>query len=394
MKEITVLGSTGSIGKNTLEVVSQLKGQFKVVGLSAQNNIELLKKQVEKFHPKWVAIADDAKGEQFKKNFVSSPKLGSDGDKGSLEEIFIGSEAVTKLAGKKVDLIVIALVGSAGMLPTFEAIKTGNDIALANKEVLVIAGKEVMAKAKERNIKIFPLDSEHCSIFQSIDKEKKETIHKVILTASGGPFYNNDENKFSSIKAKDALIHPTLDMGAKITVDSATLMNKGFEVISAKWFFDLDWDKIDVIIHPQSVVHSLVEFVDGTTLAVLSEPDMRITIKHILTYPNRTQGQFKPIDLNEISELTFSKPDEKKFPALRLVCLAGRIGGTMPAVLNASNEVAVEAFLKDKISFPQIWQVCESVMKSHGPNLEQELQNILKADHWARIQAGSIIEKL
>lgn len=383
MKEITILGSTGSIGKNTLEVVSQLNGQFKVVGLSAQNNIELLTEQVEKFEPKWVAIADDAKGEVFKKNF-----------KGSLEEIFIGSEAVTKLAGKKVDLIVIALVGSAGMLPTFEAIKTGNDIALANKEVLVIAGKEVMAKAKERNIKIFPLDSEHCSIFQSIDKEKKETIHKVILTASGGPFYNYDENKFSSIKAKDALIHPTWDMGAKISVDSATLMNKGFEVISAKWFFDLDWDKIDVIIHPQSVVHSLVEFVDGTTLAVLSEPDMRITIKHILTYPDKTPGQFKPIDLNEISELTFSKPDEKKFPALRLACSAGRIGGTMPAVLNASNEVAVEAFLKDKISFPQIWQVCESVIKRHSPNLEQELQNILKADHWARIQAGSIIEKL
>lgn len=405
MKEITILGSTGSIGQSTLEVISGLSGQFKVVGLSVRSNTELLKKQVEKFRPKWVAIADEEKGKEFKENFVSSrsvaealarkrPKLCSGGDKGSLDEIFIGSEGVRKLAGKKVDLVVVALVGSAGMLPTLEAIKSGNDIALSNKEVLVIAGEEVMKQAKKRNVKIFPLDSEHCSIFQSIDKQKKEEIHKVILTASGGPFYNYDKDKFPSIKIKDALAHPTWKMGSKITIDSATLMNKGFEVIAAKWFFDLDWNKIDVIIHPQSIVHSLVEFVDGTIFAVLSDTDMRITIKYILTYPQRTKSEFKRINLSEISKLTFFKPDEEKFPALRLACSAGRTGGTMPAVLNASNEMAVEAFLEGKISFPQIWQICESVMDRHSPNPEQNVPNVLEADRWARIQASSIINEL
>jgi len=391
MKEITILGSTGSIGQSTLEVVSALSGQFKVIGLGVRENTELLAKQVEKFRPKCVAIADEEKGERFKKEFKGSLPASCGSKQAGLDEIFIGSEAVRKLASKKVDLVVVALVGSAGMLPTLEAIKSGNDIALSNKEVLVIAGKEVMEQAKKQNVKIFPLDSEHCSVFQSIDRQKKEEIHKIILTASGGPFYNYDENKFSSIKAKDALSHPTWKMGSKITIDSATLMNKGFEVIAAKWFFDLDWDKIDVIIHPQSIVHSLVEFVDGTTLAILSEPDMRITIKYILTYPKRTKSQFKPIDLNEISKLTFAKPDEEKFPALKLACSAGKTGGTMPAVLNASNEMAVEAFLKGKISFPQIWEVCQSVMDKHSPNLEQNMANVLEADKWARKEASSII---
>ncbi len=383
MKEIIVLGSTGSIGQSTLEVVSQLRGQFKVVGLSVRENTQLLAKQVKKFHPKWVAIADEVKGKEFRKNFH-----------GSVDGIFLGSEGVKRLAGKKADLVVIALVGSAGLLPTLEAIKSGNDIALSNKEVLVIAGKEVMKQAKKQNVKIFPLDSEHCSIFQTIDKENKKEIKRVILTASGGPFYNYDKNRFSHIKIKDALSHPTWKMGSKITVDCATLMNKGFEVIAAKWFFDLDWDKIDVIIHPQSIVHSLVEFVDGTIFAVLSDTDMKITIKYILTYPHRIKGALKAIDLNKIGKLTFFKPDERKFPALRLARSAGEAGGTMPAVLNASNEVAVKAFLKGKISFPQIWKVCGLVMARYNINTGQTVSNVLKADGWARTEASSIIEKL
>ncbi len=383
MKEITILGSTGSIGQNTLEVISGLSGQFKVVGLSVRENIELLAKQVKKFHPKWVAIADEAKAEQFKKKF-----------KGSLGKIFVGSEGIRELAGQKVDLVVVALVGSAGMSPVLESIKSGNDIALSNKEVLVIAGEEVMAQAKKQNVEIFPLDSEHCSIFQSIDKEKREEIHKITLTASGGPFYNYDRNKFSSIKIRDALSHPTWKMGSKITIDSATLMNKGFEVIAAKWFFGLDWDKIDIIIHPQSIVHSLVEFMDGIIFAVLSDTDMRITIKYILTYPKRTKSRFKRVDLSEISKLTFFKPDEEKFPALKLAYSAGRTGGTMPAVLNASNEMAVEAFLEGEITFPQIWQVCELVMQRHSPNPEQNVSNVLQADQWARTEASSIMKKI
>ncbi|MDD5454676.1 MAG: 1-deoxy-D-xylulose-5-phosphate reductoisomerase [Candidatus Ratteibacteria bacterium] len=383
MKEIIILGSTGSIGKSTLEVVSELRGQFKVVGLSACENTRLLARQVRKFHPKWVAIADKEKGERFKKNF-----------RGSLDGIFLGSEGVRTLAGKKVDLTVIALVGSAGLLPALEAIESGNDIAISNKEVLVIAGKEVMKQAKKQNVKIFPLDSEHCSIFQVIDNQKKKEIRKVILTASGGPFYNCDKNKFSSIKIRDALSHPTWKMGSKITVDCATLMNKGFEVIAAKWFFDLDWDKIDVIIHPQSIVHSLVEFVDGTVFAVLSDTDMKITIKYILTYPNRIKGSFKTIDLSKIGKLTFSRPDEGKFPALKLARLAGRAGGTKPAVLNASNEIAVKAFLEGRISFPQIWKVCGLIMKRYNLNTAQTIPDVLRADEWARMEASSIIEKL
>ncbi len=383
MKEITILGSTGSIGQNTLKVVSGLQDQFRVVGLSTRRNIELLKEQVDKFHPKWVAIADEEKGEQFRKNF-----------KGLVGEVFIGAEGLRKLAGKKVDLIVIAVVGSAGLLPTLEAIKSGNDIALSTKEVLVIAGKEVMEEAKKKKVRIFPLDSEHCAIFQSIEKSEPKEIHKIILTASGGPFYNYSKKEFDSIKAKNALSHPIWKMGSKITIDSATLMNKGFEVIAAKWLFNIDWDKIEVVIHPQAIIHSLVEFIDGITVAILAYPDMKIPIKYVLTYPHRTQSAFKPIDLHEISHLTFLKPDEEKFPPLRLAYAAGRTGGTMPAVLNASNEVAVETFLKDKISFPQIWQVAESVMKRHTPKFNHGWKDILEADSWARTEAESIIEEL
>lgn len=383
MKKITVLGSTGSVGQNTLEVASQLHGQFRVVGMSTRGNIELLKKQVDKFHPRWVAIADEEKGEKFRKKF-----------KGGLEEVLIGEEGVKELAGKKVDLVVAAIVGSAGLLPTLEAIKSRNNIALSNKEVLVIAGKELMEEAKRRNVKIFPLDSEHCAIFQSIQKTKKEEVHRVILTASGGPFYNYDLDKLSSIKAKNALAHPIWKMGKKITIDSATLMNKGFEVIAARWLFDLDWSKIKVLVHPQAIVHSLVEFVDGVTMALLAYPDMKIPIKYVLTYPERTEGKFKPVDLEKISSLTFFKPDEDKFPALRLAYTAGKIGGTMPAVLNASNEVAVETFLKDEISFPQIWQIAESVMNKHKPKLNHDWKDIWSADEWARKEAKDLIDKL
>ena len=383
MKEITILGSTGSIGQNTLKVISQLQDQFSVAGLSTRRNIELLKQQVDKFHPKWVAIADEEKGEEFKKNC-----------KGLVEEVFIGSEGIRKLAGKKVDLSVGAIVGSAGLMPTLEAIKSGNDIALANKEVLVIAGKEVMDEAKKRNVKIFPLDSEHCAIFQSIENRELREINKIILTASGGRFYNYDADKFYSIKAKDALSHPVWKMGAKITIDSATLMNKGFEVIAAKWLFNLDWDKIEVVVHPQAIIHSLVEFIDGITVAILAYPDMKIPIKYVLTYPKRTRSEFKSINLEEIAKLTFLKPDEEKFPALRLAYTAGKMGGTMPAVLNASNEVAVGTFLEDKISFPQIWRVAESVMQRHKPKFNHGLEDIWEADNWARREAKSIIEKL
>lgn len=382
MEEITILGSTGSVGQSTLEVISQLKDRFNVVGLSAYDNVELLKAQAEKFRPRWVGIADEQKGEQYKKEFENLA-----------EEVFIGADGLSKLAGNKVDLLVEAIVGSAGLMPTLEAIKSGNNIALSNKEVLVVAGKMVMEEAKRNNVKIFPLDSEHCAIYQSIEKNKKEEIYKVILTASGGPFYNYSPEQFSSIKAKDALAHPVWKMGDKITIDSATLMNKGFEIIAAKWLFDLDWEQIKVIIHPQAIIHSFVEFVDGVTLALLAKPEMKIPIKYVLTYPERIEGEFEPVDLNEISKLTFSEPDEEKFPPLKLAFNAGKTGGTMPAVLNASNEVAVESFLNDGITFPQIWQVVEQVMDKHKPKSDC-LEDIQEADIWAREEAKAVINKL
>ncbi|HIE43613.1 MAG TPA: 1-deoxy-D-xylulose-5-phosphate reductoisomerase, partial [Candidatus Omnitrophica bacterium] len=322
MKEITILGSTGSIGRSVLDIISASPHKFSVAGLSTCENIELLGEQVSKFNPKWVAIADEGKGEDFKKRFS-----------GHLNEVFLGSEGIAELAEKKVDLVVVAIVGAAGTHPTLKAIRKGNNIALANKEVLVIAGKELIEEARRRRVRIFPLDSEHCAIFQMIENRKKEEVHKVILTASGGPFYNLDVSKFASIRPEEALSHPVWEMGEKITVDSATLMNKGFEVIAAKWLFDLDWDKIEVMLHPQAIVHSLVEFIDGVTLALLACPDMKGPIAYILNYPERIRGELKPTDLTKVSPLTFYAPDVKKFPSLQLAYSAGKIGGTMPAVL-------------------------------------------------------------
>ena len=383
MQEITILGSTGSVGQSTLEVLSQLKDRFKVVGLSAYENIELLQEQIERFRPRWVAVAEDSKGETFRKNY-----------KGALEEIFVGSEGLRELAGKKVDLLVEAIVGFAGLFPALESIKSGSNIALSNKEILVVAGQKVMEEARKHNVKIFPLDSEHCAIFQSIEKNRPEEVYKVILTASGGPFYNYGADEFASIKAKDALSHPVWKMGDKITIDSATLMNKGFEVIAAKWLFDLQWEQIKVVIHPQAIIHSLVEFVDGITLALLAHPDMKIPIQYVLTYPHRVKGMFEPVDLSEISKLTFAEPDENKFPPLKLAYDAGRTGGTMPAVLNASNEIAVESFLNDEITFPQIWEVARAVMNGHKPKMEHDLEDICEADVWAREETRTVINKL
>jgi len=383
MKRITILGSTGSVGRNVLKVISRYPQSFRIEGLTSRANIGLLEKQIDKFQPQWVAVADPEKGRILQgKTQNSSVK------------ILLGEEGVREVASQKVDLVVSALVGAVGVYPTLEAIRRGNDIALANKEVLVIAGAEVMEEAAKNKVKILPLDSEHCAISQIVEKQKAEDVKEVILTCSGGPFYTLPQDRLLKIGAKEALAHPVWNMGPKITIDSATLMNKGFEVIAAKWLFNLDWEKIKVLIHPQAVVHSIVNLLDGVSLALISQADMCIPIQYVLNYPHREIGEFAPLDLVEYSPLTFQQVDLDKFPALKLAYEVGRQGGTLPAVMNASNEVAVEVFLQDQIKFPHIWEITERVVRMHQKITTPSWEDIWEADNWAREKTRTEIKRI
>ena len=388
-KKVVVLGSTGSVGINTLRVVESLGDRFQVIGLTVRKNINLLEKQIRKFHPKVVAVADKKSARELRGRFKNeSSKLPLSSLRFRNIRVVSGQEGVIEVARlKKADLVVSAIVGASGLIPTLEAIRARKRVALANKEALVMAGEIVMQEAHKRGVGILPVDSEHSAIFQCLKREGRKKVSRIILTASGGPFLNYSLKQLKSVTPKEALKHPTWEMGKKITIDSATLMNKGLEVIEAHYLFGIDIDRIEVVIHQEAIIHSLVEFVDGTMLAHLGAPDMRLPIQYALTYPERLPAPLKRLDLTKIRRLTFQKPDTRKFPCLKLAYEAARIGGTAPAVLNATNEIAVSLFLKRKIGFMEIPRMIEKVLNKHKPIKNPTLSEILKADARARKEA-------
>lgn len=384
MKKIAILGSTGSIGVNTLNVVRKLGKGYKIIGISAQKNVDLLIKQIIEFRPAIVALGAEKAAQELKKRLHRFHPL---------PRIYEGTSGLIEFARSPVsNFLVSALVGAAGLLPTLAAIEAGKDIALANKEILVMAGDLIIKAAKRGGIKILPLDSEHSAIFQCLRAERIENVRRLILTASGGPFYRYKKNQLEKVTVKETLHHPTWQMGKKITVDSATLMNKGLEAIEASHLFGIDISRIDVLIHPQATVHSLVELVDGSILAQLGIADMRIPIQFALTYPERYPSRLQGLKLEKIAHLTFQKPNLKNFPCLGLALKAGRIGGTVPVVLNAADEIAVGAFLERKIRLTDIPKIIESVMAEHKVNKRPSLKKILEIDQWARNRTKEKIE--
>jgi 1-deoxy-D-xylulose-5-phosphate reductoisomerase len=380
-KKIAILGSTGSIGISTLKVVQKLKPTFQVAGLTAYRNAKELAKQIKTFRPKMAAIMDW-------KFFPELKAL----TKGTSTQILAGEEGVVAVAGDSgADLVLSAIVGAAGLKPTLTAIQKGKNIALANKETMVMAGEVVTKAAKKSGSKILPVDSEHCAVFQCLaGSAPAHEIHKILLTASGGPFRSLDKKHFSKITIQQALNHPTWRMGPKITIDSATLMNKGLEVIEAHFLFGVPFDKIDIVIHPESVVHSMVEYIDGSVLAQLGTTDMQIPIQYALTYPARANSPVSRLDLTQTANLHFEKPDRKKFPCVDLAYEAGEKGGTFPAVLNAANEIAVARFLREEISFNRIPIIIGKTLRKYRPLTNGTLNGILWADSWARREAAKI----
>lgn len=374
MKQIAVLGSTGSVGVNVLEVIAQFPQKFKVVGLTANTNTALLNAQIEKFHPTVVALRDENVARKYKVNGV---------------KVYSGLDGVVEVATEsRADLVVIAISGSAGLIPTLEAVKAGKKIALANKESLVMAGRIIMDLAQINSAEILPLDSEHSAIFQCLVGKDKSELSKIYLTASGGPFKDASRARLKSVSPREAINHPKWKMGKKISVDSATLMNKGLEVIEAHLLFDIAINKIEILIHPEAIVHSFVEFIDGVILAQLSTPDMRLPIQYALTYPERIQSQVASINFSKISSLTFAPPDLDKFPCLDIAYQAAREGGSFPCVLNAVNEECVEAFLRGKIKLTGIAKILDKVLNLHHKIDKPSLDEILMADNWAREEAS------
>lgn len=374
-KKIVILGSTGSIGQQTLEVLRKYSNEFEVVGLSGWENTTFLKEQISFFKPKIAIVKNEHIANRLKKQLNNLDNI----------EILWGTNGLVKISTlEEANIIVIAITGIASLIPTFEAVKKGKKVALASKEAMVVAGELLVKEAKLRNAKILPIDSEHSAILQCLKNEQKDCVEKIIITASGGALYNLTENALKNVSIEDALNHPTWKMGKKITIDSATLMNKGLEVIEAKWFFDILPNKIEIVIHPQSYVHSMVQFVDGTILAQIGEHDMKIPIQYALFYPNRTINNFSRLELTKVGQLTFKKPNFNKFPCIKLAYKALELGGTMPAVLNGANEIAVNAFLNNQISFLAIPLIIQNTMKEHKPKQNPNINDILDADYWAR----------
>ena len=384
MKQVAILGSTGSIGTQALDVIAQNPRRFSVVALSAGTNVSLMAEQVRRFRPKTVAMGSREAAGKLEK-LVSGDVTVLAGEEGLLEVA----------AGSGADILLTSVVGSVGLGPTLAAIEAGLDIALANKETLVAAGSIVTAAAKRNGVRLLPVDSEHNAIFQALKGHRHEHISRLILTASGGPFWRRTRDDIYNVTPEEAVRHPKWNMGAKISVDSATMMNKALEIIEARWLFDLPGDKIDVLIHPQSVVHSLVEYRDGSHIAQLGTTDMRIPIAYALAYPDRIETQVSPLDLSDIEGgLTFFPPDESRFPALALAQRALQDGGTMPAVLSAANERAVELFLNRSIPFAFIESLVSAVMERHTVVKNPDLETVFKADRWAREAAEEAGEKL
>lgn len=375
MKYISILGSTGSIGTQTLDVVREHSDKIKVCAISGNSNIELLRKQIIEFNPQLCCVMDDSNALKLKELLPSYIKT----------EIVSGMEGLIAVAEyEKSEIIVTAVSGMIGLKPTVAAIKKGKTIALANKETLVTGGSYIINLSKKHNAKIFPVDSEHSAIFQCLMANESKAVNKILLTASGGPFRGKNKEFLKTVTVEDALKHPSWSMGKKITIDSATLMNKGLEVIEAKFLFDIEPEQIEVIVHPQSIIHSGVEFIDHSTIAQLGLPDMRIPIQFALFYPRRMRNNYKSLSLTDIGTLTFEKPDLSTFKCLSLAFEALRAGGTMPAVLNASNEACVRLFLDKRISFLDIGNINEKVMLRHNPVKIDSIETILEAEEFAK----------
>ena len=385
MKKITVLGSTGSIGLNSLKVIESNPDKYKIIALTAGRNIDLLLQQIEKFRPLGVStleegLADILRG-RLKKN--------------SGTEVFSGTEGFIHLATlKEVDTVISAMTGAAGLVPTYEAIKAGKDIALANKETIVMAGPLVIDQAEKQGVSILPIDSEHSAIFQSLLGHPREDLRRVILTASGGPFRNLSLEKMEGVTPAQALEHPTWNMGRKISIDSATLMNKGLEAIEAKWLFGLRSDQIRIVIHPQSIIHSMVEYMDGSIIAQLGVPDMITPISYALSFPRHIKTNLPPLNFFEIGALDFERPDMERFKCLELALRAAETGDNVPAVLNGANEVAVDSFLKGKIGFLQIPLLIEKTMDANKSLSIHTIEDVMGADKWARDTAEKLIPEL
>jgi 1-deoxy-D-xylulose-5-phosphate reductoisomerase len=385
MKHLSILGSTGSIGRNVLDIVTRFPDQFSVKALAAATNIDLLARQIELFRPETVAVIDKTHSEKLKERLPSGMKI----------TVTYGEEGYKEVAAHSgADMTVSSIVGAAGLIPTVAAIEAGKDIALANKETLVTAGEYVMNLARERNVRILPVDSEHSAVFQCIEGQKRSALAKIILTASGGPFRTLPAENFTGLKPEDALAHPTWAMGRKISIDSATLMNKGLEVIEARHLFDLPAERIDVVVHPQSIIHSMVAFHDGSVIAQLGVPDMRAAIAYALSWPERLPLNMPVPDFAALGALTFEEPDRSKFPCLDLAFEACRIGASLPAVMNAANEVAVHAFLDRKIPFTAIPEVIEKTMAKHELEKNPDLSDIVRTDAWARREADGLVSVL
>jgi 1-deoxy-D-xylulose-5-phosphate reductoisomerase len=377
-RRVVILGSTGSIGESALKVARDIPERMEIVGLAAGKNAARLIEQAREFHPKAVSVADAGAVAEV----ASATGL----------SVFAGDEGLCELATlPEADLVLIAIVGTAGLRPALAAIEAGKDIAVASKEILVMAGEAVMTAARKKGVQVLPVDSEHNAIFQCIEGRSPEQVRRIILTASGGPFRTLPTADLENVTRAQALKHPTWVMGAKITIDSATLFNKGLEMIEARWLFDVEMARVDVVVHPQSIIHSMVEFVDNSVLAQLSATDMCFPIQFAVTWPERVPNRLPPLDFSKLAKLEFEAPRTNDFPALDLARWAGTDGGTLPSVMNAANEVAVAAFLDGRCGFPAIWRTVESVMHAHTVKPHASLAEIIDADSWARARAAEKI---
>ena len=372
MKKIAILGSTGSIGTQTLDVIRAHSDELEVVALAAGSNKERLKEQIREFHPELVSLSDEKKAQELKEELA-----------GEAVEVVCGMDGLIEVAGiDSADVVVTAVVGMMGILPTMEAIRKGKDIALANKETLVTAGHLIIPMAREYGVSILPVDSEHSAIFQCLQGEPKKALDKILLTASGGPFRGKSAEFLETVTLEDALNHPNWSMGPKITIDSSTMVNKGLEVMEAKGLFGVDYSQIEVVIQPQSIIHSMVQYIDGAVIAQLGTPDMRVPIEYALFYPERRSLPGDRLDFSKLSQITFEKPDYKVFRGLSLAIEAGKTGGTMPTVFNAANERAVAKFLKGEIKYTDIVRSIEKCMDAHKVSAHPDLEEILATEQW------------
>jgi 1-deoxy-D-xylulose-5-phosphate reductoisomerase len=380
-KRVVILGATGSIGESALKVAHDIPERMEIVGLAAKSNAQKLAAAANEVRPESVCLVDETQIDILRKALDYQPRIFS-GTAGLLQ--------IACLTGA--DIVLVAIVGTGGLRPALAAIEAGKNLAVASKEILVIAGEIVMREARENGVHVLPVDSEHNAIFQCLEGKQETDIRRIILTASGGPFRETPRTGFDSITPEQALKHPTWNMGPKITIDSATLFNKGLEMIEAHWLFGVEMKRVEVVIHPQSIVHSMVEFTDGSTLAQLSYSNMCFPIQYAVTWPDRVPNTLPPLDFSKLSKLEFSTPRYEDFPALNLARRAGETGGTLPAVMNAANEMAVAAFLDQKVRFPEIWRIVEQVMNRHTPVAHPDLDAILRADQWARAQAQRCVQ--